>query len=150
MSIGGPCSRLGDHKYPSSTMITARPRKRLGVIVRAGAAEGQCGDPCGCPGEVRGHSPSYYKRCQGESAPLFLTLFLWTGKTPARAQRGESGWRGPIDRALGPYKYRFFGQLISECVCVPAHGVSASVAAPFPSDAASCSPRKAWAVSWVG
>src|SRR6266851_6441366 len=50
----------------------------------------------------------------------------------------------------GPYKYRFFGQLISERVCVPAPGVSASVAAAFPSDAASCSPRKAWAVSWVG
>ena len=56
----------------------------------------------------------------------------------------------PYRPTKGPYKYRFFGQLISERVCVPAPGVSASVAAPFPSDAASCSPRKAWAVSWVG
>jgi hypothetical protein len=58
--------RRATTRLPTPTMTTARPCQRLGVIVRAGAAKGWCRDPCGCPGEEWGHSPSYYNKCRGE------------------------------------------------------------------------------------
>ena len=84
-------SHLATTRLPTSTMTTARPRKRLGVIVRAGAAEGWCRDPCGCPGEEWGRSPSYYNRCRGESSRS-QELIVRTAPKQIKTAKGTRPW----------------------------------------------------------
>jgi shikimate 5-dehydrogenase len=66
---GVPNSTEGDHKGPlptstSSPALTMTPSHSphgFGIIVRAGEAEVESGDPCGCPGEEWGRSLSLHE-----------------------------------------------------------------------------------------